>query len=174
MLNIDEMFIYIVIIIGLIFIIHLYHNVQPKLSPIWEGLTNSTNPKKTDTSTSANSNIGKGLNAGSVEFNQDITGLIAVNEVELNTNKYSDQYLEILNNLKELYAKKALTALLQPIPNQNSLITNIYAATNYKNGIEIIDKIIPIISSGKNSRGILDKSVSDEVNDQPKSWIPSW
>jgi len=144
MLNIDEMFIYIIIIIGLILIIHLYNKIHPKLYPIWEGLTDSNDTNTKDTS--VNKTPTNGLNSGSIGFNQDITGLIAVSEVELNINKYSEQYLEILNNLKEVYARRALTALLLPIQNNSSIIYNISSANIYKNGIDIVEKIIPIIN----------------------------
>lgn len=179
MFTIDDVFVYLIIIIGVIYIIHIYNKMQHTGYPIMEGLTNSVDKKVPGKVT--------GLNSGSVEFNQDISGLIAITEVELNINKYSDQYLEILQNLKELYARKALTLLLQPMGDNMSYIN---MATQYKMGIECIEKIIPILSKSNsslasaytskfyNSNSNKEDAEADpdaEEDDPPKSkWLPSW
>lgn len=178
MLNIDELVVYLIIIIGLLVIIQLYNKIHPKVSPIWEGLTNSTD----DTATK------NGYTTGSNEFNQDIAGMIAVNEVELKVNKYSNQYLEILNNLKELFARRALKEILtsSTYP-ERSIIKSQW----YKGGIDLIDQIIPILFKSNMSSSNMSSFTpntkitgntttpakndnEDEPEEKPKSWIPSW
>ena len=94
--------------------IQIYNNMNPTISPLLEGLTNSdtkSKSKSTSKSTPKTKTV-NGLNSGAVEYNQDIVGLISVGEIELNTNKYSDEYVEILKNLKSLYIQKLLKIFL--------------------------------------------------------------
>lgn len=192
MFNIDELVMYLIIIVGLIFVIHMYNQMYPKASPIWEGITNSkdtkTNKKESGTET------GTGYTVGAVGFNEDIVGLISVLDGRLKISKYSEDYMEILTNLKELYAKKALSELLSDSKNPEWKV-NVVAV--YKNGIEGIEKIITELSlsssssgSGMPSFGSKSKSKSkskkgkaaddeedddeedDDEEDAPKSWSP--
>ena len=144
MLNIEEIVIYLIIIVGIICMIHMYNKMNQTVYPILEGLTNS------DTKSTTNKPAVNGLNAGSVEYNQDILGLISVSEIELNTSKYSNEYVEILKNLKALYTKKILKNLLQintadptamPRGNDGNLIPA------YKTLIETIDTVLTNLST---------------------------
>jgi hypothetical protein len=191
MFNLDELVIYLIIIIGVIFIIHMYNQMYPKSPhPIWEGITNTTTKNST---TDKKDNI-TGYTVGAVGFNEDIIGLISTLDTKLKINKYSDDYIEILTNLKELYTKATLEELLSSSVNP---AWSIQRANTYKAGIDMIEKITPLISSssgssmtsfGGGSKAKKSKSKSkntsaddeenedddEDANPKPSSWMPSW
>ena len=173
MLNIEEIIIYIIIIIGIIVIVQIYNKMNHTVYPIFEGLTNTDNTQ----STTPTVKTVNGLNAGSAEYNQDIIGLITVSEVELNISKYSDEYVEILQNLKKICARKALNALLQintSDPSNRSLPQKIQEANIYNLGIQTIDNILPIVNNNIQQQQASNQTKDPNTNnkEQTSSWRP--
>ena len=119
----------------------MYNKMNQTVYPILEGLTNS------DTKSTTNKPVVNGLNSGSVEYNQDILGLISVSEIELNTSKYSNEYVEILKNLKALYTKKLLKNLLQINTADPDVLLRSNLAPAYKASIDIIDTVLTNLST---------------------------
>ena len=175
MLNIDEIVIYLILIVAIICGIQIYNKMYPKLQPIWEGLNedDSGDTPAEDKKPPKRKENANGYNSGSADYNQDLSGLIAVNEIELDINKYSEDYIDVLTTLKEYYARRALKALLSPVLSSSMYNTNFMGEANLFNaGIATIDNLIPLIKKIKKSPTV--ETESDDKDTKKSGASSSW
>lgn len=135
-------FIFIVIVIFLI--------AYLKNNKVFEGLENSKGSSSSGSSSSeTNLNI-TGVGAPSQLYDQGLTNAIASLDTELNMTTYSSQYLQIINNMRELYKRKALKFMLQtPLTEANpfTYIQIVGALTAYDGALKTLDTLEDFVNS---------------------------
>lgn len=137
-------FIFIVIVIFLI--------AYLKNNKVFEGLENSKGSGSS--SSEPNLNI-TGVGAPSQLYDQSITNAIASLDTELNMTTYSSQYLQIINNMRELYKRKALKVMLQTPLNQSPIIfQTISMLTSYEGALKTLDTLEDFVNSSSKTTKI--------------------
>lgn len=132
-------FIFIVIVIFLI--------AYLKNNKLFEGLENSKGSTSSGSSSETNLNI-TGVGAPSQLYDQGLTNAIASLDTELNMTTYSSQYLQIINNMRELYKRKALKIMLQTPLDPNYNIFQITGAlTTYDSALKTLDTLEDFVNS---------------------------
>ena len=130
-------FIFIVIVIFLI--------AYLKNNKIFEGLENSTGSSASKPVSSSNVT---GVGAPSQLYDQSVTNSIATLDTELNMTTYSSQYLQIINNMRELYKRKALKVMLQTPLNESAFIfQTISMLTSYEGALKTLDTLEDFVNS---------------------------
>lgn len=140
----DEVVIYFVGIAIFIIFIALYLSKYQ----VFEGLENASGSgsvKPSPVSTAGTTSV-TGVGAPSQLYDQSLTNAISALDTELNMTTYSSQYLQIINNMRELYKRKALKIMLQTPPNAE-YNQNVNLLALYGQAFGVLDTLEDFVSS---------------------------
>jgi hypothetical protein len=127
----------------------MLNNNDLSFNTLYEGLTNQKDSSKSSGSSSSTIDI-TGVGATSELYSQTVSTAISALETELSMDAYSDEYLNIIDNLKILYKQRALKTALQT-PTKNDNTTSLFPLYLYSKNIETLEMLEDFINKGKNN-----------------------